>query len=173
MTENDHILLAYDGSDGAKAAVEAAGRLFPGRGADVVSVWRSVAAAAPVGKIAVPTEVISTAYLELDREAEASAEGLAEEGAAAARDGGLQASARGPMRWEHLGDIGPPRERLSASRDSSRIPRTLRHQVRAPRQCVDRRHSPLGGPGGCCAITGNDRGSGYVERRAAVPGWLR
>ena len=94
MTENDQILLAYDGSDGAKAAVEAAGRLFPGRGADVVSVWQSVAAAAPVGNIAVPTEVIGTAYLELDREAEARAERLAEEGAAAACDGGLRASAR-------------------------------------------------------------------------------
>ena len=49
ITENDQILLAYDGSDGAEAAVEAAGRLFPDRGADVVSVWQSVAAAAPVG----------------------------------------------------------------------------------------------------------------------------
>lgn len=94
MTENDHILLAYDGSDGAKAAVEAAGRLFPGRGADVVSVWRSVAAPAPVGNISAPTEVIARAFVELSREAEARAEGLAEEGAAAARDGGLRASAR-------------------------------------------------------------------------------
>ena len=94
MTENDKILLAYDGSDGAKAAVKAAGRLFPGRDADVVSVWRSVAAAAPVGNIAVPTEVVGRAYVELDREVKAGADKLAEEGAAAARDGGLQASGR-------------------------------------------------------------------------------
>lgn len=109
MSENDHILLAYDGSDGAKAAVEAAGRLFPGRSADVVSVWRSVAATAPVGNIAVPTEVIGKAYVELDREAEDQAERLAEEGADAARAGGLRTKARAAQcygnTWATLVDL--------------------------------------------------------------------
>lgn len=117
MTDNDQILLAYDGSDGAQAAVEAAGRLFPGRGADVVSVWRSVADAAPVGNIAVPSDVISRAYLELDREAEARAEGLAEEGAAAARDGGLQPAR---ARSDAMGTFG---RHWSASRTAIGQPR--------------------------------------------------
>ena len=94
MTDNDHILLAYDDSDGAKLAVAAAARLFPGRRADVVCVWQSVAAAAPIGNIAVPTEVIGKASIELDRHAEGHAEWVAEEGATAARASGLEASAR-------------------------------------------------------------------------------
>lgn len=94
MSDHDHILLAYDGSPGAKAAIEAAGRLFPGRDADVVSVWRSVSATAPAGSIAVPAEVIGKAYVELDREVRAQAEAQAEEGAEAARDRGLAAKAR-------------------------------------------------------------------------------
>ena len=39
------ILIAYDGSISARAAIERAGRLFPGSPALVVTVWSSVRAA--------------------------------------------------------------------------------------------------------------------------------
>jgi nucleotide-binding universal stress UspA family protein len=86
------ILIAYDGSDGARAAVEAAGRLFPNRRAVVVSVWHSAAAAAPASAIAIPAAVASRAYEELDRESEQQAALKAGEGATAAKDAGLDAS---------------------------------------------------------------------------------
>jgi len=94
MSDNDQILIAYDDSDGAKAAIQAAGRLFPGRRAEVVNVWESVVAVAPAGAIAVPTEVLGRACIELDRHAEGHAEWVAEEGAALAKASGLEASSR-------------------------------------------------------------------------------
>ena len=94
MSDNDRILVAYDDSDGAKAAIQAAGRLFPGRRAEVVNVWQSFAASAAAGAVAVPTEVLGKAAIELDRHAEAQAEWVAEEGANAARAGGLEATPR-------------------------------------------------------------------------------
>ena len=94
MSDNDQILIAYDDSDGAKAAIEVAARLFPGRRAEVVNVWESVTAAADAGAVALPTEVIGKASIELDRHAEAQAEWVAEEGVNAARAGGLEATPR-------------------------------------------------------------------------------
>jgi len=94
MPNSDDILLAYDGSDGANAAVKAASHLFPGHRAHVISVWQSVAAAAPASLIAVPAGVARKASDELDKLAEQQAQELAEEGAAAGRAGGLDASAR-------------------------------------------------------------------------------
>lgn len=50
-------LLAYDGSEGAKAALQAATRLFPDRQLIVVSVGRSMAGVAPAGVIGLPAGV--------------------------------------------------------------------------------------------------------------------
>jgi nucleotide-binding universal stress UspA family protein len=94
MDASKPILIAYDGSDGAKAAVEAAGRLFPGRSATVVSVWRSVASVAPASLVAIPAAVATRAYEELDEEAEGQASARADEGVTAAADAGLDASGR-------------------------------------------------------------------------------
>ena len=94
MTDNNHLLLAYDGSSGAKAAIDAAGRLFAGRPALIVSVCQSAAGAAGAGLIAVPAEVLGEAATRLDEESRRQAELLAEEGAAAARRGGIDASAK-------------------------------------------------------------------------------
>jgi nucleotide-binding universal stress UspA family protein len=91
MDASRPILIAYDGSDGSKAAIEAAGRLFPGRRAVVVSVWHSAAAAAPASLIAIPAAVASRAYEELDSESERQAAARADEGATAANDAGLDA----------------------------------------------------------------------------------
>jgi nucleotide-binding universal stress UspA family protein len=92
MDASQPVLIAYDGSDGARAAVEAAGRLFPGRGAVVVSVWHSAAAAAPASLIAIPAGVATRAYQELDEESEQQASARAAVGATAAKDAGLDAS---------------------------------------------------------------------------------
>lgn len=94
MASDGPVLLAYDGSDAAKAAIAEAGRLLGGRQAIAVSVWQSAAAAAPASVIGIPAGVARQAYEELDREAEQQAHALAEEGAGLARDAGLDASPR-------------------------------------------------------------------------------
>lgn len=53
-----------------------------------------MAAAAPASVIAIPAGVAKKAYAELDKEAALQAQALAEDGAAAARAGGLDADAR-------------------------------------------------------------------------------
>jgi nucleotide-binding universal stress UspA family protein len=89
---SDTILIAYDGSPGARAAVDAAGRLFPGRRAVVASVWSSVADVVPASVIAIPSDVAREASDLLDRETEAESERDAQEGARLAHDAGLQAT---------------------------------------------------------------------------------
>jgi nucleotide-binding universal stress UspA family protein len=91
------VLVAYDGSGPAHAAVEAAADLFPGRPAVVVSVWESTAAAAPASLIAVPAGVATHAYKELDERARAHAEALAGEAAARLRGLGVDASTTAPL----------------------------------------------------------------------------
>lgn len=86
------ILIAYDGSEGAKVAIEAAGRLFPAQSTVVLSVWRSMAAAAPATLIAIPSGVAAEACRQLDLDAEQQAVALAAEGAAAATAVGLDAA---------------------------------------------------------------------------------
>jgi nucleotide-binding universal stress UspA family protein len=93
MNASKPILIAYDGSEGAKTAIEAAGRLFPNRPAVVASVWRSAAAAMPASLIAIPAGVATRAYEELDKESERQAADKADEGATAAKDAGLDATA--------------------------------------------------------------------------------
>lgn len=94
MAENGPILIAYDGSDGAKAAIAEAGAVLGGGAAQVVSVWQSTAAAAPASLLAIPAGVAHKAYEELDREAEHQAQALAEQGAELARAAGFDATPR-------------------------------------------------------------------------------
>ena len=87
------VVVAYDGSAPARAAIAHAARLFPSRPTVVVSVCQSVAAATPATLIAVPASVAREAQTRLDAESARHAEMLAEEGAALARDAGADASA--------------------------------------------------------------------------------
>src|SRR5690349_800603 len=98
MDASKPILIAYDGSDGSKAAIEAAGALFPGSRAVVVSVWHSAAEAASAAVIAIPAGVAASAYEQLDGESERQAAEVAGEGTTAAKDAGLDASARAVAR---------------------------------------------------------------------------
>jgi nucleotide-binding universal stress UspA family protein len=84
-------LIAYDGSAGARAAIAVAGRVLRGRRATVVNVWNSpmrntlsgrALAGAPVEDL----RVFSADYEQLFADAAAS---VVEEGAALARDAGL------------------------------------------------------------------------------------
>jgi nucleotide-binding universal stress UspA family protein len=88
------ILIGYDGSDNAKAAVQQASALFPGQSAVVLSIWEpfaDVVARAPAG---FGGAAGITDYERLDDASRKFAEQQAEEGAALARDGGLDATAR-------------------------------------------------------------------------------
>jgi nucleotide-binding universal stress UspA family protein len=87
------ILVSYDGSAAAREAVAAAGRLFPGAPARVVTVWSSVGPGAAAARIALSDEVIEQAVRNLDGAAEEVARRTAEEGAEQARAAGLDASA--------------------------------------------------------------------------------
>jgi nucleotide-binding universal stress UspA family protein len=85
------ILIAYDGSDDAKAAIELAGKLFPGQTVTVLCVWqRFIDTMARVGG----GYSIVLDYDEIDVEAEKGAREQAEAGATLARQAGLDATAR-------------------------------------------------------------------------------
>src|SRR5262245_36854878 len=88
------ILIAYDGSDNARAAVEHAGALLAPRRAVVTCVWASIESAAPAAALGVPTSVMVAGARELDAAARDRAEALAAEGAALAGESGLDAEAR-------------------------------------------------------------------------------
>lgn len=88
------ILVAYDGSDGAKAAIAAAGRLFEGRPAVVATVWQSAESLAPAAAIGVPAGVAGEAARRLDATALEAADRLAGEGAKLASEAGLEAVPR-------------------------------------------------------------------------------
>jgi nucleotide-binding universal stress UspA family protein len=94
MADNGPILIAYDGSDGAKAAIVEAGKVLGGGQALIVSIWQSTAAAAPASLLAIPAGVAHQAYGELDRESEHQAQALAEQGVALATAAGFDATAR-------------------------------------------------------------------------------
>lgn len=85
------ILIAYDGSDDANAAIEQASKLFPGETVIVLSVWqRFIDTMARVGG----GYSIVFDYDEIDAESEKGARETADAGAALAREAGLDAVAR-------------------------------------------------------------------------------
>jgi nucleotide-binding universal stress UspA family protein len=81
------ILIAYDGSDDAKAAVAQAGKLFPGAPATIVTVWQRFVdtLARTGGGFAVAVD-----YDEIDKSTEADAKQRAAEGAELATAAGLK-----------------------------------------------------------------------------------
>jgi nucleotide-binding universal stress UspA family protein len=97
MASTGRVLIAYDGSEGAKAAIARAGEALGAREAIVVSVWQSIASTASAGLVALPAGVAHQAYDQLDREAEQHAQSMADEGAALAREAGFEAAARAEL----------------------------------------------------------------------------
>jgi nucleotide-binding universal stress UspA family protein len=97
------ILIAYDGSEDAKAAVEHAGALMPGETAVLLTVWepfsQMLARTPAIGVMAGPDEIAET-----DDAARAGAEDSADEGTALARSCGLDATARIRRREDSIAD---------------------------------------------------------------------
>jgi nucleotide-binding universal stress UspA family protein len=108
-------LIAYDGSEGSRAAIAAVGRLVRGRPATIVNVWNSpmrntlsgrALAGAPVEEL----RVFSADYEQLFADAAAS---VVEEGVALAREAGLDASGEavesGSGAWRALAEVANER----------------------------------------------------------------
>lgn len=89
-------VIGFDASDGARAAVRSAARLFPGRPTVVVHAWRSAVKRSLVGSalLATPLDEVASIARDIDELLAGNASDVAEEGAALARELGLTASAR-------------------------------------------------------------------------------
>ena len=104
-------LLAYDGSSGARAAIERAGRLLPGRAAIVIHVWYSPVRHSLSGRALARAPIDELQEMIGDYEAMfADAAGdLVKEGVALARDAGFDASGEavesGAGAWRELGEL--------------------------------------------------------------------
>jgi nucleotide-binding universal stress UspA family protein len=97
------ILIAYDGSDDAKAAIEHAAHLMPGQPAAVVTVWEPYVQL--LTRYPAPGALIAGEDSDrIDQASRESAEEKAEEGAALARRHGLEASARAAARQNSVAD---------------------------------------------------------------------
>ena len=83
-------LLAYDGSDPARAAIETAGGLLPARQAAVIAVWRSAADVSSAALAAAPSGVVHEAAARADEALHRNAQQTAEEGAVLARAAGFE-----------------------------------------------------------------------------------
>ena len=95
------ILIAYDGSADAKAAVTLAGHLFDGSTAVVLTVWEGLAT------VVSRAEAGLSSSLDFDRieaECKHAADALAVDGAGHARAAGLQAEARAVQRRGSIAD---------------------------------------------------------------------
>lgn len=93
-TNGRPVLIAYDGSAHARAAVEHAGSLLRPGPAVVTCVWTSMLYSAPAATLGAPASVALAGAEKLDAAARERAERLAAEGAELARRAGLEADSR-------------------------------------------------------------------------------
>ncbi|HEX4010661.1 MAG TPA: universal stress protein [Solirubrobacteraceae bacterium] len=87
------LLICFDGSEDARAAIAHAGTLFPGQSATVLSVWApftEVVARSSLGIV----PVIDVDIEKIDQASERRAQELAQEGAGLAGEAGLDAQSR-------------------------------------------------------------------------------
>jgi nucleotide-binding universal stress UspA family protein len=103
------VLIAYDGSEHAQRAVRRAGELLPGRSALVVSVWKSLTEVLMHRDVESLHGHVRDAAAELDSGDRMDAERMTEDGAALAREAGLEAEALvvtgKPSAWETLLEV--------------------------------------------------------------------
>jgi nucleotide-binding universal stress UspA family protein len=88
------VLLAYDGSAHAKAAIERAGAVLQHGHAVVATAWTSFEDAAPAALLALPGDMVREGAQALDDAGRETAEDLAAEGAELARAAGFDAEPR-------------------------------------------------------------------------------
>jgi nucleotide-binding universal stress UspA family protein len=91
--ERGPILIAYDGSAHARAAIERAGSLLSPGSAAVICVWTSMRSSAPAALLGAPASVVVAGAEKLDAAARDQAEQLAA-GAELAQHVGLEARSR-------------------------------------------------------------------------------
>jgi nucleotide-binding universal stress UspA family protein len=114
MPEPAPILIAYDGSPASRAAVDAAGALFAGAGAIVLTVWEPALAemmivpdATGMGSTMLPFD--PSVARDMERASEQRAQGVAADGARLAGEAGLRAQ---PLAVE---DVTDPSEAIVAA----------------------------------------------------------
>jgi nucleotide-binding universal stress UspA family protein len=88
------VVIGYDGSEHATAAVETAGRLLKVRESILRTVWISYHAVAPGGVAGAPAAVVAAAAGEIDRGLRECAQRTAEQGARLAAGQGLEVQAK-------------------------------------------------------------------------------
>jgi nucleotide-binding universal stress UspA family protein len=98
------ILIAYDGSDDAKAAVEATGRLMGGQAAVVLTVWEPFAMILSHLPVSMGSIGGYGDIGEVDAASRAGAQSQAEEGAQLAQEQGLRGKARAVARVGSVAD---------------------------------------------------------------------
>ncbi len=87
------VLIGYDGSGHARAALGAAAQLLHDRPVIVAAIWSPIGSAARAARIALPDSVLARGAAALDDEARAAALQTAEDGAEVLRRGGVSATA--------------------------------------------------------------------------------
>ena len=87
------VVIGYDGSEHADAAVKAAGRLLKVRETILRTVWIDYQAVAPAALAGVPVGVATKAVQEVERAARGGAQHTAEQGARLAAEQGLEVQA--------------------------------------------------------------------------------
>ncbi|HTU98020.1 MAG TPA: universal stress protein [Solirubrobacteraceae bacterium] len=97
------ILIAYDGSDDAKAAIQQGAALMPGQAATVVTVWEPYLEIVTRYPAAVSL-IAGEDSQEIDDASRTAAEQSAEEGAALARTHGLEAEGHAVARQQSVVD---------------------------------------------------------------------
>ena len=123
MPESSPIVIAYDGSEAARAAVNGAAELFGSRPAIVLTVWEPGLADYMLMPNTMGTGTMMMPYdpstvQAIDRAAEDHARDIAEDGAQLARAGGLQAEAL-PVR--DAADIADTILETAQARDAAAI----------------------------------------------------
>jgi nucleotide-binding universal stress UspA family protein len=87
------VVIGYDGSEHADAAVRAAGHLLKVRETILQTVWVSYQAVSPTGLVGAPVVVVSKAAEEIDRAVREATERVANQGARLAAAQGLEVNA--------------------------------------------------------------------------------
>jgi nucleotide-binding universal stress UspA family protein len=94
MSDAAPILIAYDGSEHARAAIERAATLLRPRTAVVICVWAPISSAAAAATLGASASVAFAGAEKLDAAGRERAQQLAGEGAELARGAGLEAESR-------------------------------------------------------------------------------